>query len=223
MGFFDGGISGLLTLGSNILNAPFAKWASDRNNSFAESMANSSWTRGVADMKRAGINPILAASRGGASSPGGTPMDLDNIGEGVVSTALDSKRLKQDMAESVQRVETGKSVVELQDEQKKTQESLRRMQDAQKDMYATSAVGMRIDNILKSTGVPAAVSRREFEQKHPWVGKVDSVLARAGDASRTFRDLFMGGGIAAGALKYLFGKKERNFSSALNLKTGKWE
>ena len=43
-----------------------------KNRAFQEEMANTAWQRGTRDMQKAGINPMLAFSKGGADSPAGS-------------------------------------------------------------------------------------------------------------------------------------------------------
>lgn len=64
---------------------------------FQREMSNTSWQRGVRDMKEAGINPMLAVSQGGASTPPGAGAQMENPWEGAATTALTATRMKKEI------------------------------------------------------------------------------------------------------------------------------
>lgn len=57
------------------------------NRNFQERMSNTSYQRAVEDMKKAGLNPILAYANGGASTPGGSGATITGASMGMPSSS----------------------------------------------------------------------------------------------------------------------------------------
>ncbi len=85
----------------------FTSGEADKAMAFSERMRNTEWQAAVEDMREAGLNPALAYSQGGASSPTGS-MGQGAAGSGsqatqedtispAVSSALQYKRLDQEL------------------------------------------------------------------------------------------------------------------------------
>lgn len=103
MAFFNNPGSALLDAGtsiaSSLLEYQYARKLQDRQFDFQRDMSGTSYQRAVADLKKAGINPMLAYMQGGATTPSGgmvgTPkVDLTR----VVSSAREAMRLKEELA-----------------------------------------------------------------------------------------------------------------------------
>jgi len=73
-----------------------------RQIAFQERMSNTAHQRQMADLKKAGINPMLSAKLGGASSPAGSSYQASNVGAAAVEGYGKVSSAKQAQAQTKQ-------------------------------------------------------------------------------------------------------------------------
>lgn len=97
--FMDPGLAtviggGISSVGNVISSAMQIKEAK-RNREFQERMSSTAHQREVADLRAAGLNPILSANSG-ASSPAGSMASIGNPGEGIGAALGEGEKRSQD-------------------------------------------------------------------------------------------------------------------------------
>lgn len=130
--------------GQQQTNAANAKQA-QLNRDFQERMSDTAYQRTVADMKKAGINPMLATQMGGASTPLGNTATMQNPAQGMSGSAGRAADAFNDMANSVT--------------QRKAQLAQAALTDAQAEQVRTTTLA-NLAKIQSETGLNNANAKQ---------------------------------------------------------------
>jgi len=108
--FWGPAIGGLVSAGGQYAANKETAASSAKQMAFQERMSNTAHQRQMADLKKSGINPMLSAKLGGASSPSGASYQAGNVGAAAVEGYGKVSSAKQAQAQTkFTETQTGKA------------------------------------------------------------------------------------------------------------------
>lgn len=138
---------------TNSANAEMAQNQMD----FQERMSSTAYQRSMADMKAAGLNPILAYQKGGASTPGGSTATMinpvpDKIGDTLSNSATQALRMgaELDKIKADTRTSESQSELNLAQERKVNAETDLARQGFTTGTLNQNLLGQQHENLVES-------------------------------------------------------------------------
>lgn len=127
--------------------------AADQANDFSANMSGTAYQRGMADMRAAGLNPILAAKIGGASTPTGAVAQVGTQWGNAVNSAWQGMKTHQEVGQ----IEANTAKLEAEAEKIAADTNLT-MQQTENLKAQLPEISARIANIKAQSGLTTALA-----------------------------------------------------------------
>lgn len=167
---------------TNAFNINAMREAGDRNQAmarenmaFQERMSNTAYQRAMEDMRKAGLNPMLAFSQGGANAPGGAAGNTSpasGVGARVesevgaaVSSAMEFARFKREMGQADSNIALNKALEEAA--------------MARRDLDRNSAKKVGRETKMIDVNLPVAAEKAKWNERFT---PVDAIMDRVKEA-----------------------------------------
>lgn len=111
----------LITAGAALAGGAAANSAraseAKKNREFQQENSNTAYQRAKLDMKRAGLNPILASKMGGASTPSGAMAQMQDIVTPAISSGIEAAKADEGISKTKQEVKNLEVANDLSEKQ----------------------------------------------------------------------------------------------------------
>jgi len=162
---------------------------------FQSGMSSTAYQRAMADMKAAGLNPMLAYSQGGASTPTGASAQMQNAYEGLskgISTSVDALRLKKEVEATNSQIALNASAEATQRTQQVLNASSAKAQESVALAQQQSALKSAAEQKLLEAQYGATSEKAKYEQQMYKEGQkytgYDSIMKRVQSATGVLND-----------------------------------